>query len=82
MKLIASYKNKGFESIADGLMSFFDRRTDLYWNGIAFTHWSRNEEETAKISTVISLLEIDGTDPKAFALFEIIIRGVNAGINK
>ena len=30
MNLIASYRNKGFESVADGVMSFFDRRTDLH----------------------------------------------------
>ena len=35
MNLIASYRNKGFESVADGVMSFFDRRIDLHRNGIA-----------------------------------------------
>ena len=55
MKLIASYKNQGFESVADGVMFFFDRRTDLHRNGIAFTHGSKCEEEPAKISTDISL---------------------------
>ena len=40
MNLIASYRNKGFESVADGVMSFFDRRTDLHRNGIAFSNGS------------------------------------------
>tara|TARA_B100000700_G_scaffold33782_1_gene32539 strand:+ start:341 stop:448 length:108 start_codon:yes stop_codon:yes gene_type:complete len=34
MNLIASYKNNGFESVADGVMSFFDRRSDLHRNDI------------------------------------------------
>ena len=34
MNLITSYKNNGFESVADGVMSFFDRRSDLHRNDI------------------------------------------------
>ena len=82
MKLIASYKNQGFESVADGVMSFFDRRTDLHRNGIAFSHGAKNEEETAKISTDISLVAINLTDSEAFGLSEVIIWGVDAGLNK
>ena len=36
MHLTASYKNQGFESGADGVMSFFNRRRDLHRKGIAF----------------------------------------------
>jgi len=82
MKLIASYKNQGFESVADGVMSFFDRRTDLHRHGIAFSNGSKNEEEPAKISTHISPVGINRTDPEAFALSEVIIRGVDAGHSK
>tara|TARA_B100000700_G_C14800602_1_gene740378 strand:+ start:130 stop:585 length:456 start_codon:yes stop_codon:yes gene_type:complete len=35
-----------------------------------------------KISTDISLVAIDRTDPESFALSEVIIRGVNAGNQK
>ena len=82
MNLIASYRNKGFESLADGVMSFFERRIDLHRNGIAFSHSSNNDAEPAKISTDISLVAIDRTDPEAFALSEVIVRGVNAGLQK
>ena len=82
MNLIASYKNKGFESVADGVMSFFDRRTDLHHNGIAFSNGSNHDSDPAKISTDISLVSIDRTDPESFALSEVIIRGVNAGLQK
>ena len=80
MKFIASYKNKGFEHVADGVMSFFDRRTDLHRNGIAFSNGLNNDSDPGKISTDISLLAIDRTDPESFALSEVITRGVNAGL--
>ena len=65
MNLIASFRNKGFESVADGVMSFFDRRTDLHRNGIAFSNVSNNDSDPAKISTDISLVAIDRSDPEA-----------------
>ena len=82
MNLIASYKNKGFESVADGVMSFFDRRKDLHRNGISFSNGANKDSDPAKISTDISLVAIDRTDPESFALSEVIIRGVNAGLQQ
>ena len=38
MDLISSYRNPGFESVADGVMSFFDRRRDLQRTGVAFSN--------------------------------------------
>ena len=64
MNLIAGYRNKGFETVADGVMSFFDRRTDLHRNGIAFINRSNNDSNPVKISNDISLLAIDRTDPE------------------
>ncbi len=43
MNVIGSYRTKGFESVADGVMSFFDHRTDLNRNGIAFRNGSNND---------------------------------------
>jgi len=82
MYLIASYHNKGFETVADGVMSFFNRRKDLHSNGIAFGDSQNNNSDPAKVSTDISLVAIDKTDPESFALSEVIIRGVNAGLQK
>ena len=82
MNLIASYRNQGFEAVADGVMSFFDRRTDLHRNGISFSNGLKNDADPAKISTDISLVAIDRTDPESFALSEVITRGVNAGLQK
>ena len=36
MQLIGRYKNAGFESVADGVMDFFERRQDLQRPGVAF----------------------------------------------
>ena len=83
MKLIASYRNPGFESVADGVMSFFDRRIDLQRSGVAFGNNSPSDkDEPAKVSTDISLVAIDRSDPEAFAISNVIMRGVTAALNK
>ena len=76
--LIASYRNAGFEAVADAVMAFFDRRTDLQRPGIAFG--SDGDAEPAKVSTDISLVAIDRTDAEAFAFAEVILRGVSAAL--
>ncbi|WP_036919724.1 MULTISPECIES: 2OG-Fe(II) oxygenase [unclassified Prochlorococcus] len=81
MDLIASYHNAGFESVADGVMSFFDQRLDLQHSGIAFGN-AAADEEPSKVSTDISLVAIDRSDPEAFALSDVIVRGVTAALNK
>tara|TARA_Y100001968_G_scaffold329904_1_gene380349 strand:+ start:1126 stop:1752 length:627 start_codon:yes stop_codon:yes gene_type:complete len=80
LNLIASYRNPGFESVADGVMSFFDRRHDLQRSGVAFCNDSATGP--AKVSTDISLVAIDRSDPEAFALSEVIVRGVTAALIK
>ena len=82
MELIGRYKNSGFESVADGVISFFDRRKDLHTNGITFGRSASLNSDPDKVSTDISLVSIDRTDPEAFAISEVIIRGVNAGLKK
>ncbi len=78
MNLIAAYRNAGFEALADGVMAFFERRPDLQRPGVAFG--PEGSGEPAKLSTDISLVAIDRSDPEAFALAEVILRGVNAGL--
>jgi hypothetical protein len=36
MHLIRAYRNPGYGALADGVMAFFDRRTDLQTSGVAF----------------------------------------------
>ena len=80
MNLIGRYSNPGFEAVADGVMAFFDRRSDLQRPGVAFGPGGR--DEPAKVSTDISLVSIDRSDPDAYALSEVIVRGVSAGLQQ
>jgi hypothetical protein len=84
MELIARYRNAGFEALAAGVMAFFDRRADLQRPGVAFGPEGAGDPaaEPAKISTDISLVAIDRSDPEAFALAEVILRGVNAALGQ
>lgn len=80
MKLIGRFRNAGFEAVADGVMAFFDRRSDLQRPGVAFG--PGGGDEPAKVSTDISLVAIDRSDPDAYALSEVIVRGVTAALDR
>ena len=80
MNLIGRYSNAGFAAVADGVMAFFERRTDLQRPGVAFG--PAGGEEPAKVSTDISLVSIDPSDPDAYALSEVIVRGVTAALEQ
>jgi hypothetical protein len=88
VQLIARYRNAGFEALADGVMAFFERRADLQRPGVAFGAGDGAgtaggpDAEPAKISTDISLVAIDRSDPEAFALAEVIVRGVSAALER
>ena len=83
MNLIASYRNPSFEAVADGVVSFFDLRKDLQRSGVSFGNdASSTKAEPAKVSTDIGLVSIDRSDPEAFALSDVIVRGVTAALNK
>jgi len=82
MELIASYTNKGYEAVADGVIAFFNRRSDLQRSGISFGYKTNDNSTPAKVSTDISLVAIDQSDPEAYALSEVIVRGVNAGLKQ
>lgn len=79
MHLIGRYHNTGFESVADGVMEFFDRRRDLQRPGVAF---GSGGAEPAKTSTDISLVALGRSDPEASALADLIVRGVSAGLER
>ena len=79
ISLIGRYCNAGYEAVADAVMAFFDRRTDLHRPGIAFG--PAEDQQPSKLSTDISLVAIDREDPESFALSEVIVRGVTAGLD-
>lgn len=93
MNLIGRYRNAGYTAVADGVMAFFERRPDLRRPGVAFGPAAVSASgsavsaagpppEPAKVSTDISLVAIDRSDPEAFALAEVILRGVSAGLER
>ena len=82
MQLIGRYRNAGYESVADGVMAFFNKRKDLQRSGVAFGSGG-SDEEPAKVSTDISLVaHNNGSDPEAFALSDVIVRAVSAGLEQ
>ncbi len=64
MQLIGRYHNAGFESVADGVMDFFERRKDLQRPGVAFGPGG-SDAEPAKVSTDISLVALSRSDPES-----------------
>ena len=80
MTLIGRYRNAGFEAVADAVSAFYGRRHDLWRPGVAFG--PDGQTEPAKVSTDISLVAIDRSDSEAFALSQLILRGVNAGLER
>ncbi|MFM9109861.1 MAG: 2OG-Fe(II) oxygenase [Prochlorococcaceae cyanobacterium] len=80
MQLIGRYRNAGYDAVADGVMAFFERRSDLWRPGVAFGPGGAGEP--AKVSTDIILVGIDRSDPEAFALAAVILRGVTAGLER
>ena len=91
MNLIGTYRNAGYAALADGVCAFYERRTDLQRRGVAFGEPPADADAAAstsagatpaKVSTDISLVAIDRSDPEAFALAEVIVRGVTAGLER
>ena len=84
MNLIGRYHNAGFEAVADGVMDFFERRKDLQRSGVAFGSDSSggSDAKPAKVSTDISLVAINPADTESFALADMIVRGVSAGLEQ
>ena len=82
MQLIGRYSNAGYEAVADGVMAFFDKRKGLQRSGVAFGSGG-SDAEPAKVSTDISLVaHNNGSDPEAFALADVIVRAVSAGLEQ
>jgi len=95
MQLIGTFRNAGYEALADGVIAFFDRRPDLQRRGVAFAAPADQPQASPshsaspspspsldKVSTDISLVAIDRSDPEAFALADVIMRGVGAGLER
>jgi hypothetical protein len=92
MRLIGSFEDPGYVALSDAAMAFFDRRSDLQRSGVAFSFGGDGDPGTGaeagaagdpgKISTDISLVWIDRSDPEAQGLADVIMRGVSAGLKR
>lgn len=90
MRLIGSFEDPGYVALAGAAMAFFDRRSDLQRSGVAFSFGSDGDPGTGagaegdpgKISTDISLVWLDRSDPEARGLADVIMRGVSAGLKR
>jgi hypothetical protein len=86
MRLIGSFDDPGYVALADAAMAFFDRRPDLQRSGVAFSFGADGDDgegrDPGKISTDISLVWLDRSDPEAQGLADVIMRGVSAGLKR
>jgi hypothetical protein len=86
MRLIGSFEDPGYVALAEAAMDFFDRRADLQRSGVAFSFGSDGDPggagDPGKISTDISLVWLDRSDPEAQGLADVIMRGVSAGLKR
>jgi hypothetical protein len=80
MRLIGAYHDPGYVALADAVMAFFDRRVDLQRPGTAFGGAPNGRPD--KVSTDISLVAFDRSDPEAHGLAQVILRGVSAGLKR
>lgn len=80
MRLIGSFEDPGYVALSEAALAFFDRRTDLQRRGVAFSHG--DGDTPGKVSTDISLVWIDRSDPEAQGLADVIMRGVSAGLKR
>jgi hypothetical protein len=78
MNLIARFRSPGYVAVAEAALAFFERRVDLQRPGVAFGP----DAGPAKVSTDISLVAIDRSDPEAHGLAQLILRGVSAGLER
>ena len=77
--LIATYRNPGLQQLAAVINDFYGRRSDLQRPGASF---GVDEHNPQKVSTDISLVAIDRSDPEAHGLAQTILRAVAAGLTQ
>jgi hypothetical protein len=88
LKLIGEYHDSGYLALADAVMAFFERRTDLQRPGVSFgaaadaAAAAAREAQPDKVSTDISLVWLDRSDAEAHGLADAIMRGVSVGLKR
>jgi hypothetical protein len=74
MQLIATYRNEALAALGDQGIDFFQRRSDLHSRGVSFGGGNANPD---KVSTDISLVWLDRSDPEAHQLADAIMLAVS-----
>ena len=79
MQLIATYQDDTLVQLAERVGEFFDRRSDLHTSGVSFGGGAAaaNPETADKVSTDISLVWLDRSDPEAHGLSDAIMLAVS-----
>jgi hypothetical protein len=81
MRLIATYESAALEELSDQVLAFYDRRPDLHQRGVSFGAGGSNPRgdlaTAAKVSTDISLVWLDRSDPEAHQISDAIMRAVS-----
>jgi hypothetical protein len=80
MRLIGEFHDSGYLALADAVMAFFERRSDLQRPGVSFG--ADPAAEPDKVSTDISLVWLDRSDAEAHGLADAIMRGVSVGLKR
>ena len=79
MRLIGTYSGDELTSAADAALAFFQRRQDLHRDGASF---GDDPQKPRKVSTDISLVWLDRSDPDAFAISDQLMRAVAGGLGR
>ena len=78
-ELIATYRNAGLEQLAAVIEDFYARRSDLHRPGASF---GADAHHPQKVSTDISLVAIDRSDPESHGLAQTILRAVGGALGQ
>lgn len=81
MRLIATYDTAALAELSDQVQAFYDRRPDLQRRGVSFGAEGGDPagdlSGAAKVSTDISLVWLDRSDPEAHQISDAIMRAVS-----
>jgi hypothetical protein len=81
MRLIATYETAALEDLSDQVLAFYEARPDLHQRGVSFGAGGTDPRgdlyAAAKVSTDISLVWLDRSDPDAHGISDAIMRAVS-----
>ena len=79
MRLIGTYTSDDLSEAAQAALDFYGRRQDLHRDGASF---GDDPTSPRKVSTDISLVWLDRSDPDAFQISDQLMRAVAGGLGR